>query len=254
MTSNHTGSDEAGGHSSSGQHQVFPESLFTQQQLLDGAIVLYVLGDVYMFICLALVCEEFFVPAVTIITEHFGLSEDVAGATLFAFAGSGPEIFTSFIGVFISQTSIGIGTIVGSAVFNLTVVHGICAVVSAVAIQLGWWAVFRDFFFYSLSLVLLIIFFADDLILWWESLLLICTYIIYVTFMKYNQRIRERLQSRFCAKSVGESSTELPDRADHHHTAGGEDADDKLHKVGAHCYMYLCTSYKAISLVQNQIS
>lgn len=212
--SNHNSSND-GGHGGSGAHQVFPNTPFTQQQLLDGMLVLYVVGDVYMFVCLALVCEEFFVPAVTIITEHFELSEDLAGATLLAFAGSGPEIFTSFIGVFISQTSIGIGTIIGSAVFNLTVVHGLCALVSPAAIQLGWWAVFRDSFFYSISLGLLIVFFADNKMLWWESLILVCFYVVYVTFMKYNQRIRVWFRDRLHPNSVEQSKgegEELPEK------------------------------------------
>jgi Ca2+/Na+ antiporter len=37
----------------------------------------------------------------------------VAGATFMAAGGSAPELFTSIIGVFISQDDVGIGTIVG---------------------------------------------------------------------------------------------------------------------------------------------
>ena len=36
-----------------------------------------------------------------------------------AAGGSAPELFTSIIGVFIAQSDVGIGTIVGSAVFNI---------------------------------------------------------------------------------------------------------------------------------------
>ena len=183
---------------SSGDHMVFPASIFTEQQLMNGALILYIIGVVYMFVCMAIVCEEFFVPSVQVISELLNLSEDVAGATFLAFAGSGPEIFTSFIGVFLARTSIGIGTIVGSAVFNLTIVHGVCALVCPTGfIQLAWWAVFRDFFFYSISLIMLIIFFADDLILWWESLLLIICYCFYVLFMKYNAKIQSVFKRKF---------------------------------------------------------
>ena len=60
-----------------------------------------------MFFALALVCDEYFVPAVDIIASSFHLSEDVTGATFLAVAGSAPELFTSFIGVFIAHTDIG---------------------------------------------------------------------------------------------------------------------------------------------------
>lgn len=70
-------------------------------------------GLVYMFIALAIVCDEFFVPALGVITERLDISEDVAGATFMAAGGSAPEFFTSVIGVFIAQNNVGIGTIVG---------------------------------------------------------------------------------------------------------------------------------------------
>lgn len=104
-------------HSSHGSHahdsnitsraSEFPRIIFSPEQLTSGALVLFVLGDVYMFFALALVCDEFFVPAVDIIAARFQLSEDVAGATFLAVAGSAPELFTSFIGVFIAQSDIG---------------------------------------------------------------------------------------------------------------------------------------------------
>ena len=46
------------------------------------------------------------------------------GATFMAAGGSAPELFTSMIGVFIAFSDVGIGTIVGSAVFNILFVIG----------------------------------------------------------------------------------------------------------------------------------
>ena len=48
---------------------LFPEDLFTKAQLKQGAVVLHVLGIMYMFYALALVCDDFFVPALDVITE-----------------------------------------------------------------------------------------------------------------------------------------------------------------------------------------
>ena len=88
-----------------------------------------------MFVALAIVCDEFFVPALDVIIEKIGCSEDVAGATFMAAGGSAPELFTSIIGVFIAFSDVGIGTIVGSAVFNILFVIGMCALFSKVNID-----------------------------------------------------------------------------------------------------------------------
>jgi Ca2+/Na+ antiporter len=47
------------------------------------------------------------------------LSEDVAGATFMAIATSSPELFINIVATFITQSDIGVGTIIGSAVFNI---------------------------------------------------------------------------------------------------------------------------------------
>ncbi|OWK08908.1 hypothetical protein Celaphus_00015487, partial [Cervus elaphus hippelaphus] len=73
----------------------------------------------YMFYALAIVCDDFFVPSLEKICEKLHLSEDVAGATFMAAGSSTPELFASVIGVFITHGDVGVGTIVGSAVFNI---------------------------------------------------------------------------------------------------------------------------------------
>lgn len=165
---------------------LFPKDLFTEDQLRNGAILLHVLGLVYMFVALAIVCDEFFVPSLDVIIEKFDIQDDVAGATFMAAGGSAPELFTSVIGVFVSFDDVGIGTIVGSAVFNILFVIGMCAIFSKTVLSLTWWPLFRDCFFYSISLITLIIFFRDNSIEWYEALVLFMFYILYVSFMKWN--------------------------------------------------------------------
>uniref|UniRef100_A0A8C5UIN8 Sodium/calcium exchanger membrane region domain-containing protein n=1 Tax=Malurus cyaneus samueli TaxID=2593467 RepID=A0A8C5UIN8_9PASS len=79
-----------------------------------------------MFYALAIVCDDFFVPSLEKICERLHLSEDVAGATFMAAGSSAPELFTSVIGVFITKGDVGVGTIVGSAVFNILCIIGVC--------------------------------------------------------------------------------------------------------------------------------
>ncbi|KAM6170348.1 sodium/potassium/calcium exchanger 2 isoform 2-T2 [Rhynchocyon petersi] len=167
----------------------YPRDIFSLEERRRGAIILHVIGMIYMFIALAIVCDEFFVPSLTVITEKLGISDDVAGATFMAAGGSAPELFTSLIGVFIAHSNVGIGTIVGSAVFNILFVIGMCALFSREILNLTWWPLFRDVSFYIIDLIMLIIFFLDNVIKWWESLLLLTAYFAYVVFMKFNVQV-----------------------------------------------------------------
>ncbi|XP_030194659.1 sodium/potassium/calcium exchanger 2 isoform X2 [Gadus morhua] len=167
----------------------YPTDLFTLEERRQGAVVLHVFGMLYMFIALAIVCDEFFVPALTVITEKLSISDDVAGATFMAAGGSAPELFTSIIGVFISHSNVGIGTIVGSAVFNILFVIGMCAIFSKEILNLTWWPLFRDVSFYIVDLIMLIVFFLDNLITMYESMALLSGYACYVIFMKCNSSV-----------------------------------------------------------------
>lgn len=58
------------------------------------------------------------------------MAEDVAGATFMAAASSSPELFINCVGTFITQGDLGVGTIVGSAVFNVLAVPACCGLFS----------------------------------------------------------------------------------------------------------------------------
>ncbi|VDM70479.1 unnamed protein product [Strongylus vulgaris] len=75
----------------------FPPDLFTLEQRRHGAIILHLGGLVYMFVALAVVCDEFFVPSLAVLIDVLDISEDVAGATFMAAGGSAPEDMTFYI-------------------------------------------------------------------------------------------------------------------------------------------------------------
>uniref|UniRef100_A0A3P8TV39 Sodium/potassium/calcium exchanger 1 n=1 Tax=Amphiprion percula TaxID=161767 RepID=A0A3P8TV39_AMPPE len=174
----------------------YPEDIFSIEDRRRGWVILHVIGMMYMFVSLAIVCDEFFVPALGVITDKLAISDDVAGATFMAAGGSAPELFTSLIGVFIAHSNVGIGTIVGSAVFNILFVIGMCALFSREILHLTWWPLFRDVSFYILDLILLIIFFLDNVIMWWESMMLVAGYTTYVIFMKFNVQLEQAFKTQ----------------------------------------------------------
>jgi sodium/potassium/calcium exchanger 2 len=153
-----------------------------------------------MFLALAIVCDEFFVPALEEISSdhHLNLSMDVAGATLMAAGGSAPELFTSFVGTF-QQSDIGIGTIVGSAVFNVLFVIGCCSMMSKEVLTLTWWPLFRDSVYYTIGLLVLSILvgvIGRGTVVWWEALILLLMYVGYVLLMWYNRRLYKKLTGK----------------------------------------------------------
>ncbi|XP_039423129.1 sodium/potassium/calcium exchanger 2 isoform X2 [Corvus cornix cornix] len=202
----------------------YPEDLFSLEERRQGAVILHIIGMIYMFIALAIVCDEFFVPSLTVITEKLAISDDVAGATFMAAGGSAPELFTSLIGVFISHSNVGIGTIVGSAVFNILFVIGMCALFSKEILNLTWWPLFRDMSFYIIDLILLIIFFLDNFIMWWESVTLLTAYFSYVTFMKFNVQVEELVKKFLNRNKVEKVTTDAEGKTKPRLQRGGSSA------------------------------
>ena len=70
------------------------------------------------FWALAVVVEDFFVPALNILCVKLNMPDDVAGATFMAAGASSPELFAALISLFVTRTALGIGTIIGSEIFN----------------------------------------------------------------------------------------------------------------------------------------
>ncbi|KAJ8014895.1 hypothetical protein DPEC_G00020530 [Dallia pectoralis] len=165
----------------------FPEDIFTSEQRRKGAVLLHVVCAIYMFYALAIVCDVYFVPSLEKISENLQLSEDVAGATFMAAGSSAPELFTSLIGVFITKGDLGVGTIVGSAVFNILVIIGLCGIFAGQPITLSWWPLLRDSIYYIMSILMLIVVIYDEKVIWWETIVLISMYAVYILIMKFNR-------------------------------------------------------------------
>jgi len=179
-------------------------------------MVFYVIGVIYMFLALAIVCDDFFVPALEEMScsRHMNLSMDVSGATLMAAGGSAPELFTSFIGTFM-ESDVGFGTIVGSAVFNVLFVVGMCSLLSKEVLSLTWWPLFRDSTFYSIGLIVLAMFvgvISEKEIEKWEAGVLFAMYFVYVGIMYFNESLYKAITGKDLVQpKVGESDDDDDD-------------------------------------------
>ena len=175
---------------------VFTSKVIEFQDSIDPPVLVvsYTFGILYIFLALAIICDEYFVPCMEVISGelHLNLASDVAGATLMAAGGSAPELFTSLIGTF-NESSIGFGTIVGSAVFNVLFVIGMCSLLSKEVLTLTWWPLFRDSTCYSVGLMALAIFVGvvtPGEIQLWEAVTLFVMYVGYVIVMAYDEVLR----------------------------------------------------------------
>ena len=146
-------------------------------------------GIFYMFWALSIVCDDYFVASLEEISEALGLSPDVAGATFMPAGSSAPELFPSLMGVFAVQNDVGVGTIVGSAVFNLCCIIGGTAMFTPTTLVIDWKPITRDTLFYGLSIAAMIYVLADGKVTTEEAGGLVATYFLYVLVMWANQSI-----------------------------------------------------------------
>ncbi|XP_066557495.1 sodium/potassium/calcium exchanger 5 [Amia ocellicauda] len=200
----------------SSQASEFPEGFFTEQERKDGGIIIYFIVIFYMLLAVSIVCEDYFLPSLELISERLGLSQDVAGATFMAAGSSAPELVTAFLGVFVTKGDIGVSTIVGSAVYNLLAICAACGLLSSAVSKLTCWPLFRDCLAYAISVSAVIAIISDNNIYWYEAASLLLVYGVYILVLCFDIRINQYMMRKFspcCTclmKAMEESSEQEP--------------------------------------------
>lgn len=177
----------------------------------EWMLIFVILGLLYLFVGIAIVCDELFVPALEIVAEDLNLSADVAGATLMAAGGSAPELATSFVGTF-KRSDVGFGTIVGSAVFNVLFVIGMCVIFTPekyAPLELTWWPLFRDCSYYVMTLAFLAGFMYDGEIEIWEAAVQFLLYFGYVYMMSYSEQLEVWFTEKFAKPAVSPTDGQM---------------------------------------------
>lgn len=173
----------------------FPSDGLTSNQRKHGWIVLHVALACYCFWLLAIVCDDYFVPTMESMCLSLKMKEDVIGATFMAAATSSPELFINCIGTFVTKGDIGVGTVVGSAVFNILAVPACCGLFAGQIVHLDWWPVSRDCLMYGVAVVSLIAVLADEIVMWYEGLALVLAYFVYIIVMYCNDSISNKVRT-----------------------------------------------------------
>jgi len=158
----------------------------------NGGVILDFLGVTYIFVGVAIICDDYFVSALEDIVEILGIQPDVAGATFMAAGSSAPEVAMVIISTLIlgEPDDAGLGNVVGAAIFNSMTITGLCALLSGYKVlPISPFPFARDTFYYVLAVVLLGVFVSDGKVEWWESFLLLFAYSTYILFMTQNTNI-----------------------------------------------------------------
>ena len=131
---------------------------------------------------LAIITDKFFIPSLDAISRRLNLSDEVAGASLMAMGSSAPELAIALMALFMgggAHSDVGVGTIVGSAVFNILVITGVSAVVAG-GLHIHIFAVGRDIVYYLISILYLALVFFDGHVSLVEAILGLVGYVVYI--------------------------------------------------------------------------
>lgn len=121
---------------------------------------------------------DFFVDGSSDIAKILKIPTVVIGLTIVAFGTSAPEAAVSITAGIAGNNDIALGNIIGSNIFNLLVVVGVCAAIKAFAVD---GIIFkRDLPICIAITALLAIFMYDGTILLWESLVMLTLFVGYI--------------------------------------------------------------------------
>jgi K+-dependent Na+/Ca+ exchanger-like protein len=156
--------------------------------------------------------------------DKWKIKPDVAGATFMAAGGSTPELVTSFIAQY-ANSDVGFSTIVGSAVFNVLFVIGLCGYYAKEEMKLTWWPLFRDCTYYIMSLGVLCAFSWNQEMELEQAIILFGLYIVYCIIMYYNEKLQALVDGRLRRAAKQVMPAEALSEADKSQ-AGETDASD----------------------------
>ena len=175
----------------SGAADEFPADLFTKEQRLKGAIIIHIIVMCYVFGLLAVVCDDYFVLSLYHICSRLRLDKDVAGATFMAIGSSAPTLFIAIVSIFFTDNAgdVGLGTVVGSTIFNTLFIIGICAMATTVPLIVTCWPLLRDSFVYTLGTFALVATVRDRRVFWYEAIVFVFIYTLYIIIMYFNKQL-----------------------------------------------------------------
>jgi cation:H+ antiporter len=121
-----------------------------EQPRLKTAHVVFLIGGTLVLAAGA----EGMVRGAAGLAEAFGISKRMIGVTIVAFGTSVPELAASVVAAKHKQSDLALGNIVGSNLYNMTLILGTASMISPIPSKFAWPAV--DFIFFVVTVLMLI--------------------------------------------------------------------------------------------------
>ena len=127
---------------------------------------------------------ELMVDGAVTIAQYLGVSELIIGLTIVAIGTSLPEIATSVMASLKGERDIAVGNAVGSNIFNILLVIGICSIVTPGGLTVAPSALRFDLpVMITVAVACLPIFFTGYMVLRQEGLLFLAYYVAYMLYL-----------------------------------------------------------------------
>lgn len=128
--------------------------------------------------------SRWLVGGAIVLAEHFGVSKLVIGLTVVAVGTSLPEIATSIVAVLRGERDLAVGNVIGSNVFNILMVLGLCGIFAPSGVAVSPAALHFDIpVMIAVAVACIPVFFLDDTITRWEGGILLMYYAAYVVYL-----------------------------------------------------------------------
>lgn len=142
------------------------------------------IGRIVIGLAGLVVGSDCFVSSATEVAGMLGISEAVIGLTIVAGGTSLPELATSVVAARKGQSSIAIGNVIGSCVYNIFLIIGVTGIITPMTIE---GLSILDFALMMASITLLWLFsFTKYKVERWEGWLMIAIFACYLAWLVYN--------------------------------------------------------------------
>lgn len=131
--------------------------------------------------------SDWLIDGAVVVAQAFGVGELIIGLTIVAIGTSLPEIATSIVAAIRGQRDIAVGNAIGSNIFNILAVLGVCSLVSPHGVTVSMPALHFDIpVMIAVAVACLPIFFTGYRIDRWEGFLFLAYYIAYFMYLFLN--------------------------------------------------------------------
>jgi len=111
------------------------------------------------------------------------------------------ELVVSVIGTFLTKSDLGVGTVVGSGVYNTLGVSACAGLAAGQAIPMEKWPLLRDSCVYVTSIAVLAAIAFDNVVVWYEALAMMIMYFGYFLFLFTQGELVNKFKNKNASRS-----------------------------------------------------